>query len=189
MPRCTPSLAEERDLRGGRIGLPPGAPGCQLFTERADYRESAPIDNSAAAESGESKQWEKKEQKETSHSGRIWGFCCVWRGKKNGKKKTLRKGCTARHKGLALGAQQAPGVQEHGPAAAHRDPQNVWRARGNGWVRLTRVCAQHKGVGPFLPRLGQPQRNPPGETPPKERPNWGLKEFYFAVQISCRPWS
>lgn len=159
---------------GAGLGPPPGTPGCQLFTERADYRESAPIDNTAAAESGESKQWEKKEQKETSHSGRIWGFCCVWRGKKKWKKKNLRQGCTARHKGLALGAQQAPagavlpGVREHGPADAHRDPQNVWRARGNGWELLTGVCAQHKGVGPFLPRPGQPQRNPPGETPPKE---------------------
>lgn len=83
------------------MGPPPGAPGCQLFTERADYRESAPIDNSAAAESGESKQWEKKEQKETSHSGRIWGFCCVWRGKKNGKKKNKTE------KGLHSKAQRA----------------------------------------------------------------------------------
>lgn len=61
---------QEQDL------APPGTPGCQLFTETADYSTSAPIDTLPRQ-----KAKGKEEQKEVSQLWRIWGFC-VWREKK-----------------------------------------------------------------------------------------------------------
>lgn len=67
---------------------PPGIPGCQLFTETADYSTSAPIDTLPRQRAKG-----KEEQKEASQLQGIWGFCCRGRKKTPKPEKGLgRKG-------------------------------------------------------------------------------------------------